>query len=259
MRWGVFALATVTALIVAGLGLMATELRDVGGPARLEVGSGIVAIPTGKSYAYVLRGDTGVVLIDAGSDSSAAAILEELARTQQTAADIRAVLITSPHPFTVAGLDTLRAAPVYVGAGDEELARGSRHVHAPIARLWSRLHTHKKRVNPLVPVLAGARVVIDGIVIDAVATPGASDGGRSYVVRDTALVGPAFGIHDGNLVIPSFWLVDDRDTLRATLQRLGSQKLKSIGGSTFPPQGDGQALFTAWQTSIPEERRLATP
>lgn len=259
MRWGVFALATMTALIVAGLGLMATELRDVGGPARIDVAPGIVAVATGKSYAYVLRGDTGVVLIDAGSDSHATGILEELARTQHTAADIRAVLITSPHPFTVAGLDALREVPVYVGAGDEELARGSRHVHAPIARLWSRLHSHKKRDNPLQPVLAGARITVDGITIDAVATPGASDAGRSYVVRDTAFVGPAFSTHDGKLITPSFWLVDDRDELRATLQRLESQKFKSIGGSTFPPQGDGQALFVAWKSAIPEAHRLATP
>ncbi|MEZ0313909.1 MAG: MBL fold metallo-hydrolase [Myxococcota bacterium] len=254
-----FALATLTALLVAGLGLMATELRDVGGQARVEVAPGIVAVATGKSYAYVLRGDTGVVLVDAGSDSDARGILEELARTKQSAADIHAVFITSPHPFTVAGLDALRDAPVYLGEGDEALVRGSSVVRAPIARLWSRLHARKKRDNPLQPVLAGARIVIDGIAIEAVATPGVSNGGRSYITRETAFVGPAFAMHDGKLATPSFWLVDHREHLRVTLQRLGGHAFGAIAGSTFTPHGDGHALYLAWEANIPESERLPKP
>ena len=259
MRWGVFALATLTALVVAGLGLLATELRDVEGPPRVEFGQGVVAVATGKSYAYVLRSETGVVLIDTGSDSEAIGILEELARTKQSAADIRAIFITSPHPFTVAGLDTLRDPPVYVGAGDEELLRGSRLVQAPVARLWSRTHSRKKRGNPIQPVLPGARFVIDGVTVEAVATPGVSDGGRSYIARETAFVGPAFGSHGGVLTIPSFWLVDHREQLRMTLQRLSGQRFGAIASSTFTPWGDGQALFLAWQAKIPEGERLPKP
>ncbi len=259
MRWGVFALATLTALIVAGLGVMATQLRDVDGPARVEVAPGVVAVATGKSYAYLLRGDTGVVLIDAGSDSSAAGILAELARERRSVADIRAIFITSPHPFTVAGLDALRDAPVFLGAGDEDLVRGSRSVRAPVARLWGRMHTHGKRGNLLQPLLPGARMVVDGIGIEAIATPGVSDHGLSYVARDTAFVGPAFATHDGKLTTPSFWLVDHREQLRMTLQRLGGHGFAAVAGATFTPRGDGHALYLAWESSIVESERLPKP
>ncbi len=259
MRWGVFALAALTALLVAGLGLMATELRDVEGPARVEVAPGVVAVATGKSYAYVLRGDTGVVLIDSGSDGDAGGILEELGRNKLGAADIRAIFITSPHPFTVAGLDTLREATVFMGDGDEDLVRGSRLVHAPIARLWSRMHARKKRDNPMQPLLPGSRITVDGITIEAVATPGVSDGGRSYIARDTVFVGPAFSTHDGKLTTPSFWLVDHREQLRSTLQRLGGHAFAAVAGSTFTPHGDGRALYLGWESKIPESERLPKP
>jgi glyoxylase-like metal-dependent hydrolase (beta-lactamase superfamily II) len=259
MRWGVFALAALTALIVAGAGVMATQLRDLDGPARIDVAPVVVAVATSKSYAYVVHGDTGVVLIDSGSDSSAQAILDELARTKQSVADIRAILITSPHPFTLAGLDTLRTPVVFVGAGDEDMVRGSRVIRAPVARLWTRMHAHGKHENPTQPLLAGARVVVDGVVVEAIATPGVTEGGRSYVVRNIAFVGPAFRAHDGKLTTPSFWIAEAPDSLTQSLQRLSTQGFSQLAASTFAPFADGHALFTNWESTVPESLRLRSP
>ena len=115
------------------------------------------------------------------------------------------------------------------------------------------------QTNPVVPVLAGARLTIDGIDIDAIATPGVSDGGRTYLTRDTAFVGPAFTTHAGRLSPPSFWLADRREHIVRGMQRLSGASFAWLAGSTFTPRSDGRALYSAWESDIPESARLRTP
>ncbi len=188
-RAWVLVVALIVALVVIGLGITAAQLGDMEGPARVAIAQGIVGIATGKSYAYVVDSSSGVVLVDTGSDRELHAVAAELTqrgkshhcRCESGAADERA------STLAVSGLDTLPNVPVYVGADDEDVMRSPRLVRAPLARLLARLGSHKKHDNPAVHVAAGARLVVDGVSVEAVATPGLTPGARKLSHRRCSL------------------------------------------------------------------------
>lgn len=87
---------------------------------------------------------------------------------------IETVLITHTHPDHVEGVEEMAratGATVYVGAGElETLARA-----APSAKL--------------VPLVGGEQIAVGELRVEAIATPGHTVDGRSYLVEDNVCTG----------------------------------------------------------------------
>lgn len=236
---------TLVALAVAGVlvaaGVTLNALRALDAPGSAPVGSAAVsAVNTGRSLAYILDGDTGVVLVDVGSDPKAEALTAELAKKGRSLADVRAVVLTSAHPFSVAGLSALPNVPVYVGAEDRELVHRVKQAHAVLARTFDRWMVRGKRTNPFERVLPGGRFVIDGLTFDAVAVPGVSPGARAYIVRNIAFIGATLE----RTGLPSRWLAERPSDIPRGLQRLVPHAFEWLAASTFV-RDDGHAAIDA--------------
>jgi hydroxyacylglutathione hydrolase len=124
---------------------------------------------------------------------------------------ISAILITHTHPDHVDGAEEMAqatGAPLYVGAGEAKNAQAA----APSARV--------------IPVGDGERIAVGGLAIEALATPGHTVAGTSYLV-------------DGNVMTG--------DTLF----------VGGVGRTDFPG-GDPRILWRSLQklTALPEETRV---
>lgn len=173
------------------------ELAPLEGPERLELAMGMIGVATGRSYAYVLDGPSGLVLIDTGSDVAGRALRLELERRGKTFDDVQAILLTSSHPDVLAGAHLFPRATIYAGAEDEQLVQGERFPSAPLPRVVGRWFVRQKRTQPIVPALGGARLSVAGLSVEVVALPGVTSGGRAWVIEDVAFLGEAVSVRDG--------------------------------------------------------------
>ncbi|MBC7793131.1 MAG: MBL fold metallo-hydrolase [Clostridia bacterium] len=230
----------VLASLLVATGISWHAFRPLDAQARIELASHAIAVNTGRSLAYIVESDTGVVLIDAGSDKRAEALRDELVRRGKSLADVRAVLLTSPHPFVVAGLDAFNSVPVYAGDEDQDLVRRNTLSRPLLARACDRWMFHGKRPNPIETVLAGSIIVVDGVRFDAVAIPGVSPGARAYLTHDVAFIGPT--LEHGAL--PSRWFAEHRDDVPRSLQRLSGLSFHWLAAATFVRE-DGQTAIAA--------------
>jgi glyoxylase-like metal-dependent hydrolase (beta-lactamase superfamily II) len=87
---------------------------------------------------------------------------------------ITAVLLTHTHPDHTDGAEEMvqaTGAPLYVGAGEVDPARAA----APSARI--------------VPLSGGERIAVGGVTVEALATPGHTVSGTSYLVEGAVMTG----------------------------------------------------------------------
>ena len=251
----------IVAIVVVALGCVLVAagitwhaLRPLDAPARTVMGPSVVAVNTGRSLAYVVTTNTGVVLVDSGSDASAKALQEELTRAGKSLADVRAVLLTSPHPFVLGGLDALKEVPVYVGQEDVELVRRNAQAHAWLARACDRWMFRGKRKRPFESVLAGHVLQIDGVTFEAVAIPGASRGARAYLANGVAFIGPTLE-RSG---LPSRWFAEAPADVPRSLQRLTRHEFQWLAASTFV-RDDGHTAIDALLTGLNHAAFAAAP
>lgn len=224
---GLIAMTLLTVAVAAAITLHA--FRSLDAPPTQAVSSSVLAVNTGRSYAYIVTGKTGVVLVDAGSDPKARALSDALAQRGQTLADVRAVLVTSPHPFAVAGLSAIGSVPVYVGAEDLGIVARTTQARPILARACDRWMFHGKRPNPLEAVLAGSLLEIDGVSFEAVAVPAVSRGARAYLAEDVAFIGPTLE----DEALPSRWFAEQPDDVPRALLRLSPHAFHWLAASTF--------------------------
>jgi glyoxylase-like metal-dependent hydrolase (beta-lactamase superfamily II) len=134
-----------------------------------------------------------------------------LREAKQRGWSIAAILITHTHPDHVDGAEEMAqatGAPLYVGAGEAKCAQAA----APSAKV--------------IPVSNGDRVQIGALTIEALATPGHTVAGTSYLVEGNVMTG---------------------DTLF----------VGGVGRTDFPG-GDPRILWRSLQmlASLPEETRV---
>ena len=90
-----------------------------------EAAPGVHRVEDDNTNWYIVEGDGGLTIVDAGVPRSWASLHEALARIGRAAADIRALVLTHAHPDHVGFAERLRTehgVPVLVHAADEQLA-----------------------------------------------------------------------------------------------------------------------------------------
>ncbi|MGA0568697.1 MBL fold metallo-hydrolase [Rathayibacter sp. KR2-224] len=169
-------------------------------PGLHRVGNDLVA-------AYLVEGEGGLTLIDAGIGGQYSDLKRELTAMGRTLADIRGVILTHGDSDHIGYAERLRSElgiPVYVGEADAARARGKESTHpawgktrfgATAGFLWYTLRKGGMRTKYLTEVVP----VHEGEVLDLpgspriVSLPGHSAGSIAIVVPslDAVFVGDA--------------------------------------------------------------------
>ncbi|HVX06364.1 MBL fold metallo-hydrolase [Humibacter sp.] len=170
-------------------------------PGLHRVGNDIIA-------AYLVEGDGGLTLIDAGVAGQYSDLLAELKAMGRSVTDIKGVVLTHGDSDHIGYAERLRSEhgiPVYVGEADAARARGEESSHpawgkarigATTGFLWYSMRKGGMRTKYLTEVIP----VHDGDVLDLpgspriVALPGHSAGSIGIAVPavDALFVGDAF-------------------------------------------------------------------
>jgi len=146
----------------------------------------IAGINAGGSMAWVIATETGVVLVDAGWDSHAVALKEEIGDRQ-----VHAILVTHGHFDHTAAVRAFPNTPVIVGPGESALVKGE------AAELgWMAAMSGVMAPDPFSPAALrefhdGELLEIDGVSIRALHTPGHTIGSAMYIYDDVLFTGDA--------------------------------------------------------------------
>jgi glyoxylase-like metal-dependent hydrolase (beta-lactamase superfamily II) len=200
--------------------------------------------------AYLVRGEDGPTLIDAGTPLDAGRVVAGLDRAGIDLADVRRVLVTHYDVDHVGGLAGLRRrgldAPVH--AADPDASHVEGRSRPPLTRhkgLFQNL------VAPVVRPVSGVERVTDGDRIggfDAHRTPGHTPGHVAYVHRETgaALVGDLVLERRGGVRLPPWPLNDDTGRARESVRDL----LDRAGPFEALCPGHGEPLRTGGRTAL---------
>jgi glyoxylase-like metal-dependent hydrolase (beta-lactamase superfamily II) len=134
----------------------------------IRLANGATGVLSEFSYVWILPGKRGAILVDAGVDPSAKAVVNELRMSGMTPEDVSAILITHGHHDHCAGAAAFPNADVYVMPEDEHMLKDK------VARLR---------------ILNGSEIVIDGQTIKLFPIPGHSKGSVAFIWKDVCLVG----------------------------------------------------------------------
>jgi glyoxylase-like metal-dependent hydrolase (beta-lactamase superfamily II) len=218
--------------LVVGVGLLVwveAQLPQAQGE-RVRGPHGVVGIQSGGSYAWVVPSETGVVLVDAGLDPSAAPLEAEIGRRP-----VEGVLLTHGHGDHTGGLASLPSAPVWIGEGDLGLLDGTREPRGWLAASLARLFGHLELHGPVTTIRERQEVVIDGLRFLAVPVPGHTDGSVAWLWEDLLFTGDAvFGGPQPSLPVPAL----DDDPAQA------EQSLKLLLPLDFDGLADGHLGYT---------------
>ncbi|QDZ13487.1 MBL fold metallo-hydrolase [Humibacter ginsenosidimutans] len=236
-------------------------------PGLHRVGNDIIA-------AYLVEGDGGLTLIDAGIAGQYADLLRELKAMGRDAADIRGVVLThgdTDHIGYAERLRSERGIPVYVHEADAARARGEVASHpewgtmrigATARFMWYALRKGGMRTKYLTEVVP----VHDGDVLDLpgnpriVSLPGHSAGSVAIVVPsvDAVFVGDALTtrhVLTGRRGPGPAPFTDDVDAARASHAKLASIDATWVLPGHGTPWNRGTKQIAAELTAADAPRR----
>lgn len=243
----------LVAILLAAGGYMAAVLPRPQGP-RVEVAPGVVGVYDGFAYSYLVRRGDAVVLVDAGNDPKARAILAELGREGLDGHAVQAILLTHGHYDHWRGAEAFPGAPVYVAAADHPLVRRLVLPVAKLTQLSTRLVRPKPYAGTVHEVLPGQNLSLAGSDFVVVPLPGHTAGSVGYLWQDVLFVGDAvFGTRAG--VRPPPWFIsDDASESRRSLGRLATLPFTVLADGHVGVTHDAHARITAWLSTHPSAR-----
>jgi len=202
------------------------------------------------SVGVVPTGAGKVVLIDAGNDASAAAILADLSRHQLGADAVTAIFLTHGHPDHTTGVRAFSGARVLSLDREVGLVEGREGAHGPLTRLMPVSPTGIKVSDPL---MDGQTVTVGDVAVRAFAVPGHTAGSAAYLVNGVLFMGDAADASSSGNVTAAPWVfsdsqAEDRESLIDLERRLEDEKadVKVIAFAHSGVKTDGLASLAAF-------------
>jgi glyoxylase-like metal-dependent hydrolase (beta-lactamase superfamily II) len=208
-------IAVVLLLLALGIGLIFSKMPKKG-PALVELPGGVLGVLCRFSYSWIIPGQGGVVLIDAGLDEKAPDIIAALKRRGLQPESVRAILITHGHGDHFGGAMAFPNARVLADKNDIPLILGQEKREGVIPSLLSRMSPRKTPPKKIEALPEGDSFTIEGLTFSIIRLPGHSPGSVAYVLGDILFSGDALmGRGDGVMPPPSFTSTDPEQSKKA--------------------------------------------
>jgi len=231
--------AICVAVLVAGL--VGLFMLLFGGlqeqSAGLSLGAGVEPVYDGFATVFILDAGSGqVALIDAGTDTAGAAILEALGKRNASAENVAAIFVTHAHPDHDAAIAIFPRATVYAMRREVPLAEAKEPFESVFSRVMGRYNSHPFQVTH--PLEDAEKVMVGSLEVTAFAVPGHTPGSGAYLAHGVLYLGDAAMINsDQQVIAPSAAFSNNADEGVASLKRL-AERLQ-------PQAGEVRVLATA--------------
>jgi metallo-beta-lactamase class B len=235
LKWIAIVLG-VLVLVVAGLWFYAFGKNSAIVDGR-EIAPGVESVKIGIVSAYVVDAGGGkVLLIDAGDDKKATAILAALSRRGLSREAVAAIFVTHGHIDHVAGCPAFPAARVYA-MGDVDIIGD--------------------RAKVTDAIKDGDVVAVGETRVEAFAVPGHTPGSAAYLARNVLFFGDSAGASKDGTVMKAVGLFSKDSaqnvaSLKALIARL-TPRAADVKTLAFAHTGplEGFAPLTAFASIAP--------
>ena len=195
---------------------------------RLDPVDGIVGLDTGGSYVWVVRGETGAVVIDAGLDRDGTAIKGVLAEWNLTPDDVKAFLLTHAHGDHVMALNAFPKARVLADKKDRALLLHERLIQSQFGAFAADMMDAPDPTQVIEIFERAVPFEIDGLSFRPVHVPGHTLGSTAFVHDKVVFSGDAVcSSGDGVMVLPAF-ISEDFELVMESLGAFASMNVDTM-------------------------------
>lgn len=170
-------------LVVGGfLGWFFYQIRELEPLDTAKISDSIFVIKGGMGNLYLVKNNDAYVAFDAAENPKK--ILEGCKDLSIDPSKVKAVFLTHSDSDHVDGLTVFPLAKVYLSKDEVPLLKEKTHRH-----FLGMSHMNKLPVADYITLSDGDSIVIDGITINTIATPGHTQGSMCFRVGDALFVG----------------------------------------------------------------------
>lgn len=175
-----------------------------------EVLKGIYSIDNGFVNLFLIKSPNGYIAIDAGN--SAGKIEKEMKKLNIDQDEVLAVLLTHTDSDHVAGINLFVKAKVYLSKAEEQMINGK----------TSRALIFKNKLEREYELLDdNQELVLDGIHIECILTPGHTPGSMCYLVNDNHLfTGDTISLKNGKAGLFNEFFNMDSEKQKESIKKL---------------------------------------
>lgn len=217
------AAAVVAVLVAVPVGIMVAAFT---GSAPLvdgaAVGPGVTTVKDSFVAAFVVdAGEGSVVLVDAGMDKEAKAILATLAARKLGPDAVKAIFITHGHGDHTAGLAMFPNAKVHVMAAELPLLDGTARAKSPMSKIAG---VKPAPIPGAVTLVDGQVVEVGALKVEAFQLPGHTAGSAAYLINGALFLGDSADTASNGELRPAKWVFSDSvPTNKRSLQALAKR------------------------------------
>ena len=203
---GTGVLVAILAIVTGGFMVkMKSELKKMNVLETKEVVHNIYSIKDSFVNMFLIRDTDSYVAIDAGNDVKV--IRDNLKVLNINPDKVAAVLLTHTDGDHTGALRLFRNARIYLSKNEEQMINGKK---TKLLFFHNRLSTKEY-------------ILLGGVSIKAIMTPGHTLGSMSYLVNDTCLfVGDAFGLKNGKVDTPNKFFSSDMKTAILSFDKISN-------------------------------------
>jgi len=207
-------LVAILAIISGGFMIkMKSELKKMNVLGTKEVVHNIYSIKDSFVNMYLIKDSDCYVAIDAGNDRKI--ISDNLKILNINPDKVAAVLLTHTDGDHTGALRLFRNARIYLSKNEEQMINGKK---TKLLFFHNRLSTKE-----YILLDDEQTILLGGVSIKAIMTPGHTLGSMSYLVNDTCLfVGDAFGLKNGKVDTPNKFFSSDMKTAILSFDKISN-------------------------------------
>lgn len=220
------------------------------GSDTITISERVLGVKSGLTYAYILHEQNQVVLIDTGSDPTAAALHDALKGLGLDTTSVRAILLTHGHFDHSAAIQEFPNAALYMNRVDLPLLRGDEGPKAPLMRLRSRLVKHPWQPEVVHSLDPASELSLLQTPVHIIPLPGHTAGSVAFLYDDVLFVGDALWLTDHTLEVPSFLFSDNSALTVLTAPRLAPKQFRAIADGHRGYAADGRIRYENFVTTM---------